>query len=34
MTNHFDMTDIKATVCKINNFSISINICPKYYCTQ
>ena len=33
-TNHFDRPDIKATICKINNFSIVISICPKYYCTQ
>ena len=25
---------IKATICKINNFSIVTSIFPKYYCTQ
>ena len=33
-TNHFDRTGIKATICKIINFSIVTSICPKYYCTQ
>ena len=33
-TNHFDRSSIKAIVCKINNFSVVISICPKYYCTQ
>ena len=28
------MPDIKATIRKINNFSIVTSICPKYYCTQ
>ena len=31
-TNHFDRPGIKATVCKIKNFSIVTSICPKYYC--
>ena len=33
-TNHFDRPDIKAAICKINNFSIVSSICPKYYCIQ
>ena len=33
-TNDFDRPGIKSTICKINNFSIVISICPKYYCTQ
>ena len=32
--NHFDRPGVKATICKVNNFSIVISICPKYYCTQ
>ena len=24
----------KATICKIDNFSVVISICPKYYCAQ
>ena len=33
-TNHFDRHGIKATICKINIFSIVTSICLKYYCTQ
>ena len=33
-TNHFDRTGIKATICKIYNFSIVTSICHKYYCAQ
>ena len=33
-TNHFDRPGIKGTLCKINNFSLVTNICPKHYCTQ
>ena len=33
-TNHFDRPGIKATICKINNFSIVTSIYPKYCCTQ
>ena len=29
-TNHFDRADIKATICKINCFSIVTSTCPKY----
>ena len=32
--NHFYRPGIKATLCKINNFSIVTSIFPKYYCTQ
>ena len=32
-TNHFDTPGIKATICKMNNFSIVTSVCPKYYCT-
>ena len=32
--NHFGRPGIKATICKINNFSIVTSICTKYYCTQ
>ena len=32
--NHFDGVGIKATICKINNFSIITSIRSKYYCTQ
>ena len=31
---HFARPDIKAIICKINNFSIVTSICPKYYCPQ
>ena len=34
VTNHIDRPGIKTTLCKINNFSIAISICPKYFCTQ
>ena len=30
---HFVKPGIKATICKINNFSIVTSICPKYCCT-
>ena len=33
-TNPFDRPGIKATICKINNFSIVTIIGPKYNCTQ
>ena len=33
-TNLFHRPGIKATISKINNFSIVTSICPKYYCTQ
>ena len=33
-SNHFDRPDIKATVGKIDNFSIVPRICPKYYYKQ
>ena len=33
-TNHFDRPAMKATICKIDNFSIVTSIFPKYYCTQ
>ena len=33
-TNHFNRPGIKATICKIENFSIVTSICPKYYCSQ
>ena len=33
-STHFDRPDIKATVGKINNFSVVTSICPKYYSTQ
>ena len=32
--NHFDRPEIKATVCKINNFSFFTSMYPKYYCRQ
>ena len=31
---HIDRLCIKATVCKINNFSVITSIGPQYYCTQ
>ena len=33
-TNHFDMPDVKTTICEINSFSIVTSIWPKYYSTQ
>ena len=32
--NHFDRPGIKVTILKINSFSITTSIYPKYYCTQ
>ena len=31
---HFDRPDIKAAICKINNFPKVTSICPKYCCTE
>ena len=33
-TNHFHRPGIKATICKIYDFSIITSICSKYYCAQ
>ena len=33
-TNHFDRPGVKATICRINNFSIATTDCPKYCCIQ
>ena len=33
-TNLLNSPGIKATICKINNFSIVTSICPKYHCKQ
>ena len=33
-TSHFDRPGIKATICKINSFSIGASTCPKHYRTQ